>query len=163
MSYISPLGTCISICEGKLPAAILLHQMLYQCNYAIKIGERYWLARSRKYWEQNTGLSKKQIRTALEYLLEKKLIICHYYKSKYIPCSHYRINNILKSLCPELVEGSSETLFYGNSIHFWNKHKAGATIENFDLLHTCLFNHWQFANQIDDLVPPSDNKDSVNN
>ncbi len=158
MSYISRIGTCVLICEGKLPAAILLHQILYQSNYSIKIGTRHWVARSRFYWEQNTGLSKKQVRSAVEYLLANKILICHTYNSMKMACSHYRINNIMKSLCPELVKDSPDTIFFGDKTHLWDSHEPGLKIDNYDKLKAGLKQNWTYAYLDGDLSPPKAKK-----
>jgi len=154
MSFVSPIGTLVKICEGKLAAAILLNQILFQSRFPIKIGHEGWIARSQSYWQVNTGLSKKQIKTAIKYLTSKKMLICYKYRSATMACGHYRINVILSYLCPKLVPKTPEEVYFGKDNNNWSKHVHGQDITHYELLHKGFIESWRTAKEMDCIHSP---------
>jgi len=73
----SPLAQCIKACEGHLPAAILLYQITYRFKAEDALWEErdhHWITQPRACWMQETGLTPKQIRSALDQLEKLELI-----------------------------------------------------------------------------------------
>lgn len=97
MSSISPIGVCCGLTSDST-SAIVLHQLLYYSqkpHVFYKLGGRSWLRFRSSFLLENTGLSVKQIQSAITKLVKAHLIVSIPITEKGTPRRLIRLNSTL--------------------------------------------------------------------